>query len=160
DLTAPSEKQKTRLPSDLGAEGGGQKVSLGGARSIHSYASVVFADDLLPRRRAQAVPGIAHLVVVDLGRIVRGVEAERLDVESSDESQHCIGGDHAVPWRADQPRARGREALLGVEDLKRRALARLRFLLHAGERDSGGAHLRFRGGERNLRPLEGDPGAQ
>src|SRR5262249_13871063 len=82
---------RSDVPSDLGAEGGGQKVSLGGARSIHSYASVVFADDLLPRRRAQAVPGIAHLVVVDLGRIVRGVEAERLDVDSSDGAEQCIG---------------------------------------------------------------------
>src|SRR5262252_4665469 len=116
--------------------------------------------ELLSFWRAQAVPGIAHLVVVDLGRIVWGVEAERLDVEPSDGAEQRIGGDHAVPLRADQPRARGREVLLRVEDLKRRALARLRFLLHAGERDGGRAHLRFRGGERNLRSLEGDPGAE
>src|SRR5262249_56564454 len=110
---------------------GGEEVACAGkgsperTRSIHSRASVVFAVELLPRRRAQAVPGIAHLVVVDLGRIVRGVEAERLDVEPSDGAEQRIGGDHAVSLRADQPRARGREVLLRVEDLKRRALARL-----------------------------------
>src|SRR5262245_44744648 len=128
-------------------------------QSISTSASWLRVD-LLSRRRAQAVPGIADLVVVDLGRIVRGVEAERLDVEPSDGAEQRIGGDHAVALRADQSRTGGREVLLGVEDLKRRALARLRFLLHAGKRDSGGAHLRFRGGERNLCPLEGDPGAQ
>src|SRR5262249_27684946 len=111
---------RSDVPGDLGVEEGlcAQKVSPGGARSIHSNARVVFAVDLLPRWRAQAVPGIAHLVVVDLGRIVRGVKAERLDVEPSDGAEQRIGGDHAVPLRADQPRARGREVLLGVEDLK------------------------------------------
>src|SRR5262249_8449962 len=163
DLTAPSEKQKNSapvpdrsparsdVPGDLRGEGEAQKVSPRGAGSSLSSASVGFAVELLPRRRAQAVPGIAHLVVVDLGRIVRGVEAERLDVEPSDGAEQRIGGDHAVPLRADQPRARGREVLLRVEDLKRRALAGLRFLLHAGERDSGGP-------PRRLRPLEGAPG--
>jgi hypothetical protein len=38
--------------------------------------------------------------------------------------------------RPDQPRAGGRKVLLGVEDVERRALACLRFLLHAGERDA------------------------
>src|SRR5262249_50169774 len=174
DLTAPSENAKnggawcsTGLPlaptCPASSCGGGicaQKVSPGGARSIHPNASVVFAVDLLPRRCAQAVPGIAHLVVVDLRRIIRGVEAERLDVEPPGGAEQRIGGDHAIPLRADQPRAGGREVLLRVEDLERRALARLRFLLHAGERDGGRAYLRFRGGERNLCSLEGDPGAE
>src|SRR5262249_35030115 len=168
DLTAPSENAKNwgRVVFDRSAAGSDvpgdlvrrrdlrQKVSPGGARSIHPNASVVFTVDLLPRRRAQAVPGIAHLVVVDLRRIVRGVEAERLDVEAPGGAEQRIGGDHAVALRADQPRAGGREVLLRVENLERRALARLRFLLHAGERDGGRAYLRFRGGERNLCSLE------
>ena len=51
---------------------------------------------LLPRRRAQAVPGVADLVVMHLGQIVRRVEAERLDVEPADRAEQRIGGDHAV----------------------------------------------------------------
>ena len=61
---------------------------------------------LLPRRGAQAVPGVADLMVVDLGRIVRSIEAERLDIEPADGAEQRIGGDHAVPLRADQPRGR------------------------------------------------------
>src|SRR5262249_15516526 len=124
DLTAPSENAKNwgrvvfyrsaplaRTGRGIWCGGGicAQKVSPGGARSIHPNASVVFTVDLLPRRRAQAVPGIAHLVVVDLRRIVRGVEAERLDVEAPGGAEQRIGGDHAVALRADQPRAGGRE---------------------------------------------------
>src|SRR6516165_9964717 len=130
------------------------------ARSIRSYASAVFAIGLLARRRAQSVPGVADLMVVDFGRVVRGVEAERLDVEAADGAEQRISGDHPVSLGADQPRPGGGEVLLRVEYVKRRTLARLRFLLHAGERDAGRAHLRLRGGERNLRPLESDPGAQ
>jgi len=52
--------------------------------------------NLLPRRRPQAVPGVAHLMVVHFRQIIRRVEAEILDVEPADRAQQGIGGDHAV----------------------------------------------------------------
>src|ERR1700730_8574273 len=58
-----------------------ERARLSRPRSSHSYASAVFAMGLLPRRGAQAVPGVADLVVMDLGRIVRSIEGERLDIE-------------------------------------------------------------------------------
>src|SRR5437660_1299817 len=82
-----------------------ERARLSRPRSTHSYASAVFAMGLLPRRGAQSVPGVADLMVVDLGRIVRSIEAERLDVEAPDGAEQRIGGDHAVPLGADQPRA-------------------------------------------------------
>jgi hypothetical protein len=96
---------------------------------------------LLTRWRAQAMPGIANLVVVHLGHIVRRVEAERLDVEAAGGAEQRIGCTHTIPLRADEPRAGGREILLRVEDVERRSLARLCLLLHAAERDVGRAHL-------------------
>src|SRR5215510_4570761 len=59
--------------------------------------------ELLTCWGTQAVPGIAHLVVADRGRIVRGVEAERLDVETAGGAEQRIGGDHSIPLRPDQP---------------------------------------------------------
>jgi FAD/FMN-containing dehydrogenase len=52
--------------------------------------------NLLPRRRPQAVPGVAHLMVVHFRQIIRRVEAEILDVEPADRAEQGIGGDHAV----------------------------------------------------------------
>src|ERR1700730_6377128 len=172
DLTTPSQVQKKSACGQVSPYPDGSAISvwrrqpvperarLSRPRSAHAYPSAVFAIGLLPRRGAQAVPGVADLVVMDLGRIVRSIEGERLDIEPADGAEQRIGGDHAVSLGADQPRAGGREVLLRVEHIERRALARLRFLLHAGERDAGSAHLRLRGGERNFRPLESDPGAQ
>ena len=65
----------------------------------------VIAERLLSRRRTQAAPGIAHLLVMDFGRVVRGVEAERLHVEPAGGGEQRIGGDNAVALRANQPRA-------------------------------------------------------
>src|ERR1700730_9938682 len=59
---------------------------------------------LLPRRRAQAVPGVAHLVIVDLGQIVRRIERKGFDVEPTDGAEQRVGGDHPVALGADQPR--------------------------------------------------------
>ena len=64
-----------------------------------------------------------------------------MHVEPAGGGEQRIGGDHAVALRADEPGARGHQVLLGVEHVERRALAGLRLLLHAGERDGGGAHL-------------------
>jgi len=52
--------------------------------------------NLLSRWRPQAVPGIAHLMVVHFRQIIRRVESEILDVEPADRAQQGIGGDHAV----------------------------------------------------------------
>jgi hypothetical protein len=63
-----------------------------------------------------------NLVVVDLRHIVRSVEAERPDVEAAGGAEQRIGGDYPPPLRTDEPRAAGREILLGVEDVERCAL--------------------------------------
>src|ERR1700716_3106136 len=79
----------------------------------------VVAERLLSRRRTQAAPGIAHLLVMDLGRVVRGVEAERLHVEPPGGGEQRIGGDNAVALRANEPRACRSEVLLGVKHVER-----------------------------------------
>jgi hypothetical protein len=43
---------------------------------------------LLLRRRAQAVPGVAHLMKVRFPQIVRRVELQSLDVEPADRAEH------------------------------------------------------------------------
>jgi hypothetical protein len=96
---------------------------------------------LLSRRRAQAAPGVADLVVMHLGRVVRRLE--RLDVEPAGGGEQRIGRDHPVVLRPDQPRAGGHEVLLRIEHFEGRALSRRRFFLHAGKRDARGAHLRL-----------------
>ena len=90
---------------------------------------------------------------MDFGRVVRGVEAERLHVEPSGGGEQRIGGDNAVALRANEPRACRSEVLLGVEHVERGALAALRLPLHPGEGDGGGAYLGLRGRERDLRPF-------
>src|SRR5438477_9852820 len=45
---------------------------------------------LLPGRSSQAVPGIAHLMVMHLGQIVRRVKSERPDVEPAHRAEQCI----------------------------------------------------------------------
>src|SRR6266436_1328858 len=116
DLTVPPENAKNSgrvfdksaarsdVPSHLGVEEGILCPEGPACRSeIHPFLHQRRVRvDLLPCRRAQAVPGIAHLMVVDLRRIVRGVEAERLDVEAPGGAEQRIGGDHAVALCADQ----------------------------------------------------------
>src|SRR5262245_29335192 len=68
---------------------------------------------LLPRRGAQSAPGVADLVVVHRGLIVRRPEAEVLDVEPADGGEQRIGRDHPVALGADQAGAGGGEVLLG-----------------------------------------------
>src|SRR6476619_2843765 len=60
---------------------------------------------------------------MDLGRVVRGVEAERLHVEPPGGAEQGIGRDHPVPLRADEAGARRHQILLRVEHVERRALA-------------------------------------
>src|SRR4029079_11781728 len=79
--------------------------------------------NLLPRRRPQAVPGVAHLMVVHFRQIIRRVEAEILDVEPADRAEQGIGGDHAVALRADQPGLGQNQVLLRVQDVDGGALA-------------------------------------
>src|ERR1700686_4415729 len=83
---------------------------------------------LLPGGRAKAVPGVAHLMVVDLRQIVRRVERQRLDVEPADGAEQRVGGDHAIALRADQPRLRRNQILLRVQHVDRGALATGGFL--------------------------------
>src|SRR5450755_4933459 len=82
----------------------------------------------LPRRRAQAVPGVAHLMVMYFRQIVRRVERERLDVEPADGAEQGVGGDDAVALCADQPRLGRDQVLLRVQHVDRGALAALRLL--------------------------------
>src|SRR5262245_38549411 len=51
---------------------------------------------LLPRRRPQSAPGVADLVVVHGGLVVRRPEAEVLDVEPADGGEQRVGRDHPV----------------------------------------------------------------
>src|SRR6266850_619549 len=86
---------------------------------------------LLPRRRAQSVPGVTHLMVMHVGQVVRRIEVERLDIEPADGGKQRIGGDHAVAQRADQPRLCRDQILLRVEHVDGGALAAGRLALHA-----------------------------
>ena len=61
--------------------------------------------------------------------------------------------------RADQPRLRRDQILLRVQHVDRGALAALRLLAHALQRDASGTHLGFRSRHRNLGAFIGDPGA-
>ncbi len=67
---------------------------------------------LLPRRRAQTAPGIAHLVIMYFGRVVGRGQAERLHVEASDRAEQRVRGDHPVALRPDLARARRHQILL------------------------------------------------
>ena len=116
-------------------------------------------DRSLSRRRAQAVPGVADLVVMHLWQVVRGVEAERLDVEPADGAEQRIGSDDAVALGADQARFGQDQVLLRVQHIDGGALAAGGFLLHAGQRHGGGADFGFGGRHRDLGAFVGDPGA-
>src|SRR5262249_55725369 len=90
--------------------------------------------------RAQAVPGVADLMVMPLGQVVRRIQAQRLDVEPADGAEQGVGGDHAVALRADQARLGRDQVLLRVEHVDRGALAAGRFPLYASQRDGCGTN--------------------
>src|SRR6476620_156053 len=114
--------------------------------------------DLLSRGRAEAVPGVAHLMIVHLGQVVRRIERQRLDVEPDDGAEQRVGGDHAIALRANQARLCRDQVLLRVQNVQRSALAAGRFLAHAVERDRRGADLGFRCRHCDLGTFIGDPG--
>src|SRR5215203_4492310 len=70
-----------------------ETVRRGMGKSRRDRAAV---NELLPRRRTQSVPGVAHLMVMHFGQVIRRVQVERLDVEPADGGKQGIGGDHAV----------------------------------------------------------------
>ncbi len=118
------------------------------AESASGRALIVAARwPLLSGRRAQAAPGVADLVVMYFGCVVGRGQAERLHVETSDRAEQGVSGDHPVSLCPDLARACRHQILLRIENVERRALPALRLLLHAGQRDSGGANLGFGGVE-------------
>ena len=96
---------------------------------------------LLPRRRAQSMPGVADLLVMHFRQIVRRIERQRLDVEPADGAEQRIGGDHAIALRADQPRFGRNQIGLRVQDVDRGALPALRLLADALQRNGRRAHF-------------------
>src|SRR6185312_7740333 len=115
--------------------------------------------NLLSRRRPQAVPGVAHLVVVHFRQIVGRIEAEIPDVEPADCAEQGVGGDHAVALRADQAGLGQNQVLLRVQHVDGGALAAGGLSLHALQGDGGGADFGFGCGDRNLGAFIGNPGA-
>src|SRR6185369_14392069 len=105
--------------------------------------------NLLPRRRPQAVPGVAHLMVVHFRQVVGRVEAEVLDVEPADGAEQGVGGDHAVALRADQPGLGQYQVLLCVQDVDGGTLAAGGLPLHALQSDGGGADFGLGCSDRN-----------
>ena len=103
------------------------------------------------------MPGITHLVVMDLRQIVRRMQAERFDVETADRAKQRVGGDHAIALRADQSRLGRHQILLRVEHVHGGALAALRLLADAIECDGSRAHFGFRRTDRGPRTFVGDP---
>src|SRR5215475_4462610 len=69
----------------------------------------------LSRRRPQAMPGIPDLVIVNLGKIVRRVQVEVVDVEPANGAQQRVGRNHPVALRRDLPGPCVGQVLLGVE---------------------------------------------
>src|SRR5438477_5869208 len=115
--------------------------------------------NLLSRRRPQAMPGIAHLMVMHFRQIVRRIETEILDVEPANRAEQGIGGDHAVALRADQASLGQNQILLRVQDIEGGTLAAGGLPLHALQGDGGGTDFGFGGGDGNLGAFIGDPGA-
>src|SRR6188768_1614182 len=111
----------------------GQRGRLANENTRHDQRPVNIARNynLLAGWRPQAVPGVAHLMIVHFRQIVRRVEAEVLDVEPADCTEQGVGGDRAVALRADQPRLCEDQVLRRVQDVDRGALAAGRLALHA-----------------------------
>ena len=89
------------------------------------------------------MPGVAHLMVMHLGEIIRRIERERPDVESADRAEQRVGGDHAISLRADQPRLGRNQLGLRVQDVEGCALPTGGFPLHTLKRKSSCANFRF-----------------
>src|ERR1700712_3149946 len=113
----------------------------------------------LPRRRPQAVPGVAHLMIMYLRQIVGVIERQRLDVEPAYGAEQGIGSDDPLALGADPPRLCQDQILLRVQDVDRGALAALRFPADALQGNGCGAHFGFGSGDRDLGAFMSDPGA-
>jgi hypothetical protein len=79
----------TRIPESGGGRliyGNGrcEIISVLGPHPFRTNGPHIVQTMLLARRRANAVPGIAHLMIVKLGQIVRRVEIEDMNVEAAD----------------------------------------------------------------------------
>src|ERR1700733_4418524 len=86
------------------------------------------------RPRAQALPGVAHLMIMGLRQIIRRVERERLDVELADGAEQRVGGDHAIALRTDQPGFRRDQVGFRIQYIDGGALSALSLLLYPLQR--------------------------
>ena len=113
---------------------------------------------LLTRGCSQTVPGVPHLVIMDVRQVIRRVEVERVHVKPTDRTQERIGRNDAVSLRHDLPGARIGQVLLSVQDIDSGALAALRFTPDPLKRHICRTHLGFGRAERDLGALIGYPG--
>src|ERR1700694_2264257 len=77
---------------------------------------------LLTRGCANAVPCIAHLVVMDLWQIVRRAQVKGMHVQPADRAQKRIGSNHPVSLCQNLPGPCACQILLRIEDVDRCAL--------------------------------------
>src|SRR6266516_3640006 len=105
-------------------------------------------------RDANAVPGIAYLLIMHHRVVDVGRQAQHLRRQPAHGGKQVIGGDHAVMLRGHQRDAGVHQRLLGVEDVERGALADAGLLANAVERHFRGSDLGLRGGNLRLGRLE------
>src|SRR6266478_1753931 len=112
---------------------------------------------LLARGRANPVPGVSYLVIMNFRQIVRRVEIQDMNVEASDGAQQRVGRDYAVTLACNQPCARVGQVLLRIENIDRGALTSRGLAPYALERDGGCAYFGLCRRERYLRSFIAHP---